>query len=49
MWQTQTAHQSKRNYECDDYIFELANDFIFVFATEIREKTTIDLEVKRIA
>ena len=22
MWQTQAAHQSNKNYVCDDYIFE---------------------------
>ena len=36
MWQTQAAHQSNKKYECDDYIF--------VFATEVNEKTTIDLD-----
>ena len=36
MWQAQTAHQSIKEYEFDDYIFALA--------TEIRGKTTIELE-----
>ena len=44
MWQTQAAHQSNNNYECDDYIFEFENDYIFVFATEVNEKTTIELD-----
>ena len=44
MWQTQAAHQSNKNYECDDYIFEFENDYIFVFATEVNEKTTIELD-----
>ena len=44
MWQTQAAHQSNKNYECDDYIFEFDNDYIFVFATEVNEKTTIELD-----
>ena len=44
MWQTQAAHQSNKNYECDDYIFEIENDYIFVFATEVSEKTTIELD-----
>ena len=44
MCQTQTAHQSNTNYECDDYIFEFENDYIFVFATEVNEKTTIELD-----
>ena len=32
MWQTQAAHQSNKNYVCDDYIFEFESDYIFVFA-----------------
>ena len=36
MWQTQAAHQSNKNYECVDYIF--------VFATEVNGKTTIELD-----
>ena len=36
MWQTQAAHHSNKNYECDDYIF--------VFSTEVNEKTTIELD-----
>ena len=31
MWQTQAAHQSNKNYECDDYTPEIENDYIFVF------------------
>ena len=33
------AHQSNKNYVCDDYIFEFENEYIFVFATEVNEKT----------
>ena len=44
MWQTRAAHQSNKNYECDDYIFEFENDYIFVLATEVSEKTTIELD-----
>ena len=44
MWQTQTAHQPNENYEFDVYIFEFENDYIFVFATEVSEETTIELE-----
>ena len=44
MWQIQVAHQSNKNYECDDYIFEFENDYIFVFATEVSEQTTIELD-----
>ena len=36
VWQAQTAHQSIKEYEFDDYIF--------AFATEISGKTTIELE-----
>ena len=43
MWQTQAAHHSNNNYVCDDYIFDFENDYIFVFATEVNEKTTIEL------
>ena len=34
----------KKNYECDDYTFEFKNDYIFVFANEASEKTTIELD-----
>ena len=44
MWQTQEAHQNTKNYECDDNIFESENDCIFVFATEVNEKTTIEFD-----
>ena len=44
MWQTQAAHQSNKNYVCDDYIFEFEIDYIFVCATEVSEKTTIELD-----
>ena len=44
MWQTQAAHQSNKNDECDDYIFEFENDYIFVFAIEVNEKTTTELD-----
>ena len=44
MWQTQAAHQSNKNYVCDDYIFESENSYIFVFATAVNEKTTIELD-----
>ena len=44
MWQTQTAHQSNKNYECDDYNFEFENDYIFEYATAVHEKTTIELD-----
>ena len=44
MWQNQAAHQSNKNYECDDYTFEFENDHIFVFANEVSENTTIDLD-----
>ena len=44
MWQTQAAHQSNKNYERDDYIFDFENDHIFVLATEEDEKTTIELD-----
>ena len=44
MWQTQTAHQSQKNYECDDYIFEFETDYIFVFATELNKNITIELD-----
>ena len=44
MWQNQAAHQSKKNYECDDNTFKFENDCIFVFANEVSEKTTIELE-----
>ena len=44
MWQTQAAHQSNKNYVCDDYVFEFENDYIFVFANEVHEKTTIELD-----
>ena len=33
-----------KNYVCDDYIFEFENDYIFVFANEVNEKTTIELD-----
>ena len=33
-----------KNYGCDDCIFEFDNDHIFVFATEVIEKTTIELD-----
>ena len=39
VWQNQAAHQSKKNYECDDNTFEFENDYIFVFANEVSEKT----------
>ena len=32
VWQNQAAHESNKNYECDDYTFEFENDCIFVFA-----------------
>ena len=32
-------NQSNKNYVCDDYIFEFENEYIFVFATEVNEKT----------
>ena len=39
MWRNQAAHQSKKNYECDDNTFEFENDDIFVFANEVNEET----------
>ena len=30
VWQNQAAHQSKKNYECDDNTFEFEKDNIFV-------------------
>ena len=44
VWQNQAAHQSKKNYECDDNTFEFENDYIFVFANEVSEKTTTELD-----
>ena len=44
VWQNQAAHQSNKNYEYDDYTFEFENDYIFVFANEVSEKTTIELD-----
>ena len=43
VWQNQAAHQSSKNYECDDNTFEFENDCIFVFANEVSEKTTTEL------
>ena len=37
MWPTQAAHQSNKNYECGDSIFEFENGYIFVFATEVSD------------
>ena len=44
MWQNQAAHQSKKNCECDDNTFEFENDYTFVFANEVSEKTTTELD-----
>ena len=44
MRQTQAAHQFNKNYECDDNTFEFEIDCSFVFATEVNEKTTIELD-----
>ena len=44
VWQNQTAHQSKKNNECDDNTFEFENGLIFVFANEVSEKTTTELD-----
>ena len=44
VWQNQAAHQSNKNYVSDDYTFEFENDNIFVFADEVSEKTTIELD-----
>ena len=44
VWQNQAAHQSKINDECDDNTFEFENDYIFVFANEVSEKTTTELD-----
>ena len=44
VWQNQAAHQSKKNYECDDNTFEIENDYIFVFSNEVSEKTTTELD-----
>ena len=43
VWQNQAAHQSKKNNEYDDNTFEIENDSIFVFANEVSEKTTAEL------
>ena len=42
VWQNHAAHQFKKNYDCDDNAFEFENDYIFVFANEVNEKTTIE-------
>ena len=44
VWQHQAARQSRKNYECDDKTFEFENDYIFVFANEVSEKTTTELD-----
>ena len=44
MWQTQAGHRSNQFYVCDDYILEFENDYIFVFATEVNEETTMELD-----
>ena len=44
VWPSQAAQQSNKNYECDDYTFEFENDYISVFANEVSEKTTIELD-----
>ena len=44
VWQNQAARQSNKFYECEDYTFEFENDYIFVFANEVSEKTTIELD-----
>ena len=43
-WQNKAAHKSKKNNECDDNTFEFENDYIFVFANEVSEKTTTELD-----
>ena len=44
VWKAQTAYRSTEKYECDDYIFEFENVYIFAFVTKVSEKTTIELE-----
>ena len=44
VWQNQAAHQSIKNYECDDNTFEFEKDYIFVFVNEVSEKTTTELD-----
>ena len=34
----------QKNYECDDNTFEFESDYIFLFANEVSEKTTIELD-----
>ena len=33
-----------KQLECDDYTFQFENDYIFVFANKVSEKTTIELD-----